>query len=254
MDTDLNAQVQDHLQTERFLRERLHPQPGDAAYLHLKDLRIALESFRTDAAISVLDFGCGCSPYRSLFPKADYHRADFEGYKDIDYIITDAGRINAPDATFDLVLSTQVLEHVADVPTYLEECFRVAKPGARLVFSTHGTFEDHACPYDFNRWTALGLRLEIECAGFQVDRVEKLTTGPRAVIFCIDHFLPKMLLPNRSLFGLAMRILRRLWLYARRPIQRQSDRYLAEHQVASESDPGHSFYIAVLVEARKPMP
>ena len=40
------------------------------------------------------------------------------------------------DATFDLVFSHSVIEHVADAEDYLRECFRVLRPGGVLYLST----------------------------------------------------------------------------------------------------------------------
>ena len=40
------------------------------------------------------------------------------------------------DATFDLVLSHAVIEHVADAPLYLRECARVLAPGGHVFLST----------------------------------------------------------------------------------------------------------------------
>ena len=40
------------------------------------------------------------------------------------------------DASFDLVLSHAVIEHVADAPLYLRECRRVLAPGGRFYLST----------------------------------------------------------------------------------------------------------------------
>ena len=44
--------------------------------------------------------------------------------------------IATPGSLFDLVVSLQVVEHLWDVRTFLLECARVAKPGARIVIST----------------------------------------------------------------------------------------------------------------------
>ena len=41
---------------------------------------------------------------------------------------------------------------------YLAECFRVLRPGGRLLLSTHGMFVYHPDPDDYWRWTCAGLR------------------------------------------------------------------------------------------------
>jgi SAM-dependent methyltransferase len=58
-------------------------------------------------------------------------------------------RLPFPDATFDVVFSHEVLEHVADDRICVEEMVRVARPGGRIVifvpnrlypFETHGVY------------------------------------------------------------------------------------------------------------------
>jgi SAM-dependent methyltransferase len=82
------------------------------------------------------------------------------------------GRVALEDGAVDAVLSTQVLEHVADVQAYLREAYRVLRPGGLVFCSTHGAFILHRHPTDFRRWTIDGLRYELEQAGFVVERVE----------------------------------------------------------------------------------
>jgi 2-polyprenyl-3-methyl-5-hydroxy-6-metoxy-1,4-benzoquinol methylase len=90
---------------------------------------------------------------------------------------------------YDFVLSSQVLEHVLDPAFYLSECFRVLKPGGKLLVTTHGTFWDHACPHDYWRWTAYGLRQAVENAGFGVLATKKITTGIRAALYLLEQNL-----------------------------------------------------------------
>lgn len=243
------------LAQQDYLRQRLWPKPGDEFYLHLSDLRAALETLRTDERITVLDFGCGGSPYRPLFPNADYRRADLAEVNDLDYIIDESGRIDAPDGQFDLVLSSQVLEHVPNPAAYLAECRRLLKPGGVLACSTHGTFEDHAVPSDFWRWTADGLARAVQDAGFKVKDTYKLTTGPRALVFLMERLLPQLDAPRKSLLRWCLRPLRWL-LKTRRPyLHEMSDRFLAHHRfstAASEHWAGQTYYIALLCVAQRP--
>lgn len=121
------------------------------------------------AAPRVLDYGAADSPYRELLPQAsDWVAADLGGNPQAQMQLNPDGSVPSDAAQFDLVLSTQVLEHVADPALYLAECYRVLKPGGRLVLSTHGMMVWHPDPHDFWRWTSEGLKLAVERAGFDV--------------------------------------------------------------------------------------
>ena len=61
------------------------------------------------------------------------------------------------DGSFDLVLCTQVLEHVEDPAQAVRELHRVTSPGGRVLASTHGVQVYHPSPADYWRWTHAGL-------------------------------------------------------------------------------------------------
>lgn len=127
----------------------------------------------------VLDFGCGTRPYEAWFRRAgaDYQGADIDGRHEVQ--LRADGSIAAADAAFDMVASFQVLEHVWDLATYLGESHRVLKPGRWLLLSTHGTWFYHPHPGDYRRWTADGLRREIEAHGFKLLEIRPVV-GPLA--------------------------------------------------------------------------
>jgi len=198
-----------------------------------------------------LDFGCGGSPYRDLFPNSTYLRADVAG-EDLDYGIQDDGRSDAPSECCDLILSTQVLEHVSDVWGYLNECMRLLKPGGRMICSTHGTFDDHPCPDDWNRWTAAGFRRDLQRAGFVVNDVLKLTTGPRAILFLLDLHYPNFRGTTLNAFKVGAKIFRSCYGKWKTALHSIADRHLSQYRVVSEPDAKHAIYICVLAECRKP--
>jgi SAM-dependent methyltransferase len=75
------------------------------------------------------------------------------------------------DASYDWVVMTEVLEHVAEPAAVLKECFRLLKPSGTLVASMPFLYPVHADPHDFQRWTPVKIRREFEKAGFQVQEI-----------------------------------------------------------------------------------
>jgi SAM-dependent methyltransferase len=231
---------------ESYVRERLQPGPEDPNYLHLSDLLIGLRKVASASKLRVLDYGAGVSPYRALFPHAEYERADIADVAGAKYVLGADGSLSAPSRLFDLVLSTQVLEHVQNPQLYLAECHRVLRSEGILALSTHGLFEDHGCPYDFQRWTADGLRRDVLGAGFAMLEVYKLTTGTRAMSFLLQRWARTS---TRTPGTLVNRMLRRRVV---RTMHRSLDRRFPDCRVVESATTGHDMYIALLVIARKP--
>jgi SAM-dependent methyltransferase len=148
----------------------------------------------------VLDYGCADQPYRHFAPPgAEYVGADIPGNPLASVEIAPDGTIPVGDGEFDAVLSTQVLEHVEDPAVYLHECFRVLRPGGRMLLSTHGIMVWHPDPDDYWRWTHSGLRRQVEQAGFHVVRLEGImglaATGLQLVLDAYLWRLPRRAQP-----------------------------------------------------------
>lgn len=230
-------------------RERTRPARGDKAYAHLSDLLGALRELLVDATGVWLDYGAGSSPYRELLGEAKLVTADLPDARrvDVDLLLGPDGAIPADDESFDGVLSTQVLEHVADPAAYLRECRRVFKPSGSLVLSTHGTWEEHG-PVDFWRWTADGLVAQIERAGFGVERCVKLTGDERAVLTLLRRQSRATAWPLWHPVGFLLRVLR--WVDRLRPawFDAYADRHFSRPE--GRDDRGPRLYLAVVVVAR----
>ena len=52
----------------------------------------------------------------------------------LSYEVGDATKLNQPNASFDVVVCTQVAEYVADIDRVFSEAFRILKPNGRTVF------------------------------------------------------------------------------------------------------------------------
>ncbi len=235
-----------------YMRQRQRPLPGDPLYLCLSDLRVSLEGVATRRPVRVLDFGADLSPYRDLFPESAYETADLAANEGVDLSVSQDGTLDVPAASFDLILSTQVLEHVDRPDSYLRECSRLLKPGGLMYVTTHGCFEDHLCPKDHFRWTADGLEMIVSAAGLQVVRSQKLTTGPRAVFLLAERCLGTTFLPRSSLGGFGLWALRRILGVLRSPLHSMMDRIFPGFRVVPSSEPGHLLYVGIAVVAMKP--
>lgn len=185
----------------------------------------------------VLDYGCADQQYRHLFARQRYLGADLPGNPQADVVIRDDGRLPLGDDSVDVVLSSQVLEHVANPALYLEESLRVLRPGGRLVLSTHGIMIFHPDPVDYWRWTGQGLQKILRDVGFEVVTQRGImglaATGLQLVQDSLYVALPRMLRPVVALgFQLLMALADRL-----------------------QSDESRSYNALVfLVIARKPQP
>jgi SAM-dependent methyltransferase len=151
-----------------------------AIALRLRDAVVgAVRGVAAEGRPALLDLGCGDMPYRPLLEPvlSSYRGVDLPGNSLASYHLLDSDGpplTTAPSGEAGIVLSTQVLEHVRDVPGYLSEARRLLAADGRLVLTTHGTWVYHADPNDYWRWTSQGLREVVEDAGFVVERIEGL--------------------------------------------------------------------------------
>jgi SAM-dependent methyltransferase len=242
-----------------YHRQREAPDPADPLYLHLVDLLDVVRPWLAAAEGRWLDLGSGTSPYRRYLP-CEVVRADVDDPESADVapdiVLVPGEPCPAPTASFDGVLSTQVLEHVPDPAAYLADAYRLLKPGGTLVVTTHGIYEDHPCPLDLWRWTADGLRHLAAQAGFEVRTCTPVTCGPRAVLFLATRALRRPLprLPPTSSPGVvATAAVMRAWHLlvgrALRSVNQYGDQALACYRTEARSP---RLYIAVAALAVRP--
>ncbi len=115
-----------------------------------------------------LDLGAGSSKYREIIKQKaqDYVTFDVVPGPNID-VVGDA--LNTPfgSATFDTVISTQVLEHIEKPWLMVKEIRRILKKNGICVLTAPFLEPYHADPHDYFRYTIEGIRSLFENEGFE---------------------------------------------------------------------------------------
>lgn len=136
----------------------------------------------------ILDFGCGSRPYEKLFTCKTYTGCDIyvSGHPNDDKkadVYYDGHTLPFEAEHFDVILSTQVLEHVEDFEEIFGELVRVLKKNGILILTVPFCFEEHEKPYDFRRFTGFGIKKIFEENGIEVLELEKSTNYKTAVMY-----------------------------------------------------------------------
>jgi SAM-dependent methyltransferase len=144
----------------------------------------------------VMDLGCGrgdsVDRFRACAPDVDWVGVDIplsqevaqRQRTDARFVTYDGQTLPFGDATFDLVYSEQVLEHVRDPVLHLREIGRVLRPGGALIGSTSQLEPYHSRSY-WN-YTPFGFAELVAEAGL---RLEELRPGIDGVTLVLRSYL-----------------------------------------------------------------
>ena len=144
-----------------------HFQYLDAFYLN-RSLRQLLPTLTG----RVLDAGCGGKPYRNWFGSVtEYVGLDVMPGPSVDVVVQSNEQWPLPNEYFDVVLSSQVLEHVEHLELTLAEMNRVLKRGGVMILSFPFIYNEHGAPWDFQRFTAY--RAQKLFPSFEILRLER---------------------------------------------------------------------------------
>lgn len=121
----------------------------------------------------VLDVGCGGKPYRSWFGVVtEYVGLDVVPESSVDVVVSSNEQWPLPDEHFDVLFSSQVLEHVEHLELTLFEMKRVLKKGGSAVLAFPFLYNEHGTPWDYRRFTIYGA--ERLFPDFEIVYLEKL--------------------------------------------------------------------------------
>ena len=129
---------------------------------YIRNAWVAEKALSVPANCKVLDAGAGQCQYKKLFSHTKYFAQDFAQYKGngsgpltetwvyekLDYI-SDITNIPVEDNSFDVVLCTEVLEHVPEPISALKELSRVLAVGGKMFLSAPLGSGVHQEPYHF---------------------------------------------------------------------------------------------------------
>ena len=120
----------------------------------------------------------------------------------------DAAYIPFVDNSFDVVICSELLEHVPNPPDVLNEVYRVLRPGGLLLICVPLLYQIHGDPYDFGRYTDYYWSVTLGKIGYRETVIEKqglfwsvLVGFLTAWVFELDQKKPLRL--RKAIIGLA---------------------------------------------------
>jgi SAM-dependent methyltransferase len=144
-----------------------------------------------------------------------------------------AEKLPFDDGSCDGVILQAVLEHVVDENDTLAECFRVLRPGGRVLVEIPFIQGDHPAPGDYRRYTEQGLRQIVERHGLQPQE-SGVAVGPAsALAWVLAEFLALLVsVRSRRLYQVA-RLATTFVAWPVKFLDRVLDRHPMAHVIAS---------------------
>jgi SAM-dependent methyltransferase len=170
-------------------------------------LRAAVE--KVPDAADILDVGAGEVPsYRDALP-ASARIVDYD--IGAGHVQGSADGLPFRDASFDVVVSFAVFEHLRDPARSVAEARRVLRPGGLLLLGTHGVYPYHPTPGDYTRWTREGLA-DLVGRHFDVEAVDPAGGVVLTLTTLVGFYLEALSRRRRVLRPLrwAVRVLNRI--------------------------------------------
>lgn len=138
---------------------------------------------RQAAEQACLDVGCGGQPLRALLTASGYSYVSLDVGQNAAGTVDFLAAIDEPlpaglrARSFDFILCTEVLEHVANWPVAFANMAQLLKPGGRVLITCPHIWVPHEEPADFFRPTNWALMHHATCAGLTALEVTRLGDG-----------------------------------------------------------------------------
>ncbi len=197
---------------EKAIRSRIYPKIYDPTYLlthsNIQVFKYLLNILPKDKTLTILDLGCGYKPFKYLFEEngivADYIGVDFSSENAEPDFIVDLNKENLPfeNEAFDLIIISEVLEHIYNPFHVLDEAIRVLKKGGLIYISTPFIFGNHGIPYDYFRYTDYFYQRYIEENNLEILHIRKAGSILSAPFFIFNLFMEALLKESKIKFVL----------------------------------------------------
>jgi 2-polyprenyl-3-methyl-5-hydroxy-6-metoxy-1,4-benzoquinol methylase len=149
----------------------------DPDYIFEREIKLFLcNNLANSKNAVVLDYGAGNSPYKNIFVCEKYISADINQNNEgsIDYIINENGAIELADDSVDVVICLDVLEHVYNSDSVVNELYRVLKVDGVLLVSIPFIYREHEMPNDYYRYTSSCIKKYLKLSFFNDIKLMKI--------------------------------------------------------------------------------
>lgn len=160
---------------------RGYPQIREHNWLNHQLIVTFLEEFAAvHASGTLVDVGCGQKPYRKVFESYVSQHIGVDliesagNNSSIDVVAT-AYHTALKDSSCDIVLCTEVLEHLETPLIAIREMARILTKGGIVLLTAPFFWPIHEAPRDFFRYSEYGLRYLFEQGGFEIIEIRPLT-------------------------------------------------------------------------------
>ncbi len=170
-----------------MVSEGFNPTLRNPLYFIRKGLYLKIKQYSSSLSGRLLDFGCGAKPYKSLFTNvSDYVGVDYDSTghshsnEEIEFFY-DGHTLPFKDQEFDSMFTSEVFEHIFNLPEILSELNRVLKPGGKLLLTCPFVWEEHEVPVDYARYTHFALEDLLQKNGFKIVVKDKSGNTTQAI-------------------------------------------------------------------------
>ena len=162
-------------------------------YFVRKGLLENIKFFAKNINGKLLDVGCGSKPYKNNFKVEEYIGIDLDNKitreKKKAEFFYDGKDLPFEKEIFDVVLCTEVIEHVFEPNKFFNEINRVLKKKGILLLTAPFVWDEHEQPKDFARYSSFGLEYLLKKNNFEILKHKKIVTDFSIIFQLINGYI-----------------------------------------------------------------